>query len=208
MLQISALLQTSYPSESDIEDIPDDCISESFEENNFESFSELFLKIEKAEVKNTGWENRRDVKLVKIIAFVYFQIMYFTPNRLEIKTFVTKNFITHVRNLLFDSYVIHHLHVTGEIIGYAHCFCNLKIRDNQNAISVIGHNMFSFDFFFVVKGIRLCAWQTKQLNIERSNLKIVQYAIIGTQIYWYHKILSTVSGLSRKKRRPNQKTLH
>ena len=81
------MLQTSYSSEIDIEDISDYCIPEFVKDKNFESFSKLFL----------------------------------------------------------------------EIIGYAHCFCNLKIRENQNAILVIAHNLFSFDFFFVVKGIRPCA---------------------------------------------------
>lgn len=104
------------------------------------SFKKL-LEIENTEVKNTGWDNRRDVRLVvKIITFFYFQIMGFPPNRFEIKTFATKNFFTHVKNLLFGCYVIHHSHLMGEITGYAHCFCNLKIRENQNAIPVIAHN--------------------------------------------------------------------
>lgn len=60
--------------------------------------------------------------------------MYFTPNRLEIKTFVTKNFITHVRNLLFDSYVIHHLHVTGEIIQMFWEECNFIYLNGKNVI--------------------------------------------------------------------------
>ena len=149
------MLQTSHSSESDIEDISDDCITEFVKDENFESFSELFLKIENTEVKNTGWENRRDVKLVKIIASVYFQVMDFLPNRFETKTFVTKNFFTSAKNLSFSSYNIHHSHVTGKIIGYAYFFCNQKVRENQNAIPIIAHNLFSFDFFFVVKGIRL-----------------------------------------------------
>ena len=94
VLQVISLLQTNYSSESDLEDISDDCIAEFVEDKSFESFSELFLKIENTKVKNTGWENRREVKLVKIIAFVYFQVMGFPPNRLEIKRFVTISFFT------------------------------------------------------------------------------------------------------------------
>ena len=77
---------------------------------------------------------------------------------------------------IFTSHVTHHSHVTGKIIVYAHDFCNKKLRENQNPIPVFAHNFFSFDFFFVVKDIRLCVWRTKQLNIGGSNLTNVQYA--------------------------------
>ena len=49
-----SLLQTSYSSESNIEDKLDDCIAEFVKDKNFENFSELFLEIEDTEVKNTG----------------------------------------------------------------------------------------------------------------------------------------------------------
>ena len=48
--------------------------------------------------------------------------------------------------------------------------------------------MFSFDFFFVVKGIKLCVSRTKQLNIGGINLTNVQYANIGSQIKFIYTI--------------------
>ena len=50
------------------------------------------------------------------------------------------------------------------------------------------HNLFSFDFFFVVKGIGLCVWRTKQLNIGRTNLTNVQYTNIGNQVKFINTI--------------------
>ena len=47
---------------------------------------------------------------------------------------------------------MNHSHLTGEVIGYAHDFCNKNIRENHNRIPVFAHNLFSFDFFFVLKG--------------------------------------------------------
>ena len=70
MLQIVVLLSTNYSNKSDIEDISDDCITEFINEMNFESISDLFLEIENIEVKNIGWENRKDIKLIKLINFV------------------------------------------------------------------------------------------------------------------------------------------
>ena len=43
-------------------------------------------------------------------------------------------------------------------------------------------NLFSFDFFFVVKGRRLCVWRTEQLNIGGINLINAQYANICDQV--------------------------
>ena len=113
---------------------------------------------------------------------------------------MTKKIFTTVKNLLFGSYVIHHSHVTSKIIGYAHYFYNQKIRENQSAIPTIAHNLFSFDFLFVLKGIRHCVWQTKQLNIGGSKCKMfVQNANIGSQmkfidtIKYYHQSLASLA---------------
>ena len=108
--------------------------------------------------------------------------MDFPENKFEIKTAVTKNFFNSVKNLLLSSYVIHHSHVTGKVVDYAHDFCNKKLRETQNLIPFFVHNLFSFDFFFVVKGIRLCVWRTKQLNTGRTSLTIVQYGNISSQV--------------------------
>ena len=60
--------------------------------------------------------------------------------------------------------------------------------ENNNLIPLFAHNLFSFDFFFAVKGIRLCAWRTKRLNIGRTNLTNVQYSNIGNQV----KVIDTM----------------
>ena len=170
MLHATSLLNSSYPSESDIENIMDNCVVEFLEETNFNNFAEVFLEIPNTKIKNIRWDNRKDQKFLQIISFLYNQIINFPPNKFEIKTVITKTFLDDVKNISFASHVIHDSHVTGKIIGYAHDFCNKKIRENQNLIPVFAHNLFSFDFFFVVKGIKLCVWRTKQLNIGGSNL--------------------------------------
>ena len=76
-------------------------------------------------------------------------------NKFDIKT-VTKDFLNNVRDLIYGGYIIDHSHVTGEVTGYARKFCNEKIRENHNLILVFAHNLFSFDFLFVVKGMTLC----------------------------------------------------
>ena len=41
--------------------------------------------------------------------------------------------------MIFNRKVIHHLNITGKTIGYLHSFCNQKVRENKNQISVIAH---------------------------------------------------------------------
>ena len=182
MLQIVVLSNTTYLNESDIEDILDDCIAEFVNEMSFESFSDLFLEIENTEDKNIGWKNRKDIKLIKLITFVYCSIMNFPENKFEIKTVATKKILTSVKDVLFGSYVIHHSHVICGIVGYAHDFCNKKLKETQNLVPVFTLNLFSFDFFFVAKSIRLCVWLTKQLNIGGTNLTNIQYVNTGSQV--------------------------
>ena len=87
--------------------------------------------------------------------------MDFPNNRFEIKTAVTKDFFSNVRDLIYGGYVIRHSHVTGEVIRCAHDFCNKKIKENYPLIPVFAHNLCSFDCFFVLRGIGLCVWRTK-----------------------------------------------
>ena len=68
--------------------------------------------------------------------------------------------------------------MTGKIIGFAHKYCNLQIRENYYTIPVIAHKQFRFDFFLFLKGLRPSVWETTDINIGRKNPTDVNYAII------------------------------
>lgn len=136
----------------------------------------------------------------KVIIFVFCNFMDFSNNTFKIKSVGTKKFFKCVRNLLYGSHAIHHSHVTGEIKGYEHNFGNKMLRKSENLIPVFVHNLFSFDFFFVLKGIRLCVWQTKQLNIGGNNLANLRYANIGCHVKLKaNQILPTIAFISCQK---------
>ena len=61
---------------------------------------------------------------------------------------LSQKFLENIVAIMEDNLCIHHSHVTGEIKGYAHFFCNEKTRENYFKIPVIAHNLFRFDFFF------------------------------------------------------------
>ena len=75
-----------------------------------------------------------------------------------------RNFIENLKEIMNKTY-LHHLHITGEIIGYAHSFCSTKVRENKYKITVASHNLFRCDFFFLLKGLRAGVWRTRDLSI-------------------------------------------
>ena len=79
---------------------------------------------------------------------------------------MSKNFIENLKGIMKNKTHIHHSRISGEIIGNAHSYCNLKIRENQTKISVVVHNFFRFDFFLLLKGLRAGVWKTRDITIS------------------------------------------
>ena len=128
--------------------------------------------------------DKSESRLKKIISLVYLKIILFPRTKFIEDALTSFNFIPNVINLKYNKQAVHHSHITGEIVGYAHSFCNRKVRENKGNISVITHNLFGFDFFFFHKVIRLNVWKTTNLAIGNltkiSNLATnINYANIG-----------------------------
>ena len=45
---------------------------------------------------------------------------------------ISENFLSNVDHLIHRKAVIHHCDITGDVIGYAHSFCNPEVRENKN----------------------------------------------------------------------------
>ena len=121
---------------------------------------------------------------IKTVLFVYKEIFNFPGDKREISLFVSKNFVTSVINfLLYCDIWVHHSHVSGNIHGYAHDFCNRKVKElNNQPISGFAHNLFRFDFFFVLKELRLSVWRTKDLNMDGKGIRNMSYTSIADQV--------------------------
>ena len=89
--------------------------------------------------------------------------------------------------ILQNTHSLHHSHITGEIFGYAHTFCNEKVRENYYRIPVIAHNLFRFDFF-MVKGLRVGAWKTRDIVIWGKTSTDINFAHIGNQVQFIDTI--------------------
>lgn len=59
----------------------------------------------------------------KILSFIYSTMIKFTPTDKVNGIPISKNFQAIIKGIMNNSMHIHHSHVSGDIIGYAHSFC-------------------------------------------------------------------------------------
>ena len=65
----------------------------------------------------------------------------------------------------------------------------------------VAHNLFRFDFFFLLKGLRSGVWRTKDVTIEGKNPTNIYFASIGNQVQFLDTIKyfqQSLSGLASK----------
>ena len=111
------------------------------------------------EIKKFEVKHNKTIKMPKftlqVCSFLYDSLMDFPTVKFdEIKTVTTNAFMINLHRIINYKVHIHHSHVTGEIIGYAHDFCNWRIRENANLTPLIGHNFLGFGIYYMVEGYR------------------------------------------------------
>ena len=170
--------------------------------DKFASFEDIYRAINEQKIKERIFKNKQINTVEKTIAFVYLNIMKIPDSDKIHGVPISSNFMTNVKNNLFNTKPnLHHSHITGEIYGYAHGFCNRKVRENKNTTSVIAHNLFGFDFFFLLKVVRFGMWKTTNLNVGGSNLSRISFANISDQV----KFVDTIDILPTKFGKASQK---
>ena len=176
-----------------------DFINENFEE--IENFTELKELISEVKVKSRSKVSKFKMQ---IYAFFYKDIMKFPNTFFESDAFTTNDLFDFVHKLINVKIHLHHSHITGEIKGYSHDFCNWIVIENKDVVSCIAHNFFKFDFYFFLKNIRLSTWRTKDLNIGGKNLTDINFASIDNfkfidTIKYYQTSLSQLSETADEK---------
>ena len=94
-------------------------------------------------------------------------------------TITTNNYFRNEHCLIKVKVHLHHFHITGKILGYAHDFCNYYVRENNSEIASIEHDLFGFNMFVFIKGCRATAWGTRDLNVGGINLTYMNYGNIA-----------------------------
>ena len=121
--------------------------------------------------------------------------MDFPHGRFDIETLTTLNFFESVHRIINVKIHLHHLRAMGKIIVYAHDFCNIKVRENQNQFSCIAHNF--FDMFFLIKGIILSVWGTRDVHIGGTGLTNINFASISNQVEFIDAMIYFLNSLGQ-----------
>ena len=102
-----------------------DFIEESFADD---SIDELKNRVMQKEIKNALQSSADRVPKfsLKVYAFVY-MLVYFPNSDIQYETFITSSFFVNVHCLIKMKIHLHHSHITGKILVYAHDFCNTKV---------------------------------------------------------------------------------
>ena len=137
--------------------------------------------------KKLFFENKFDFS-DKIICFIYSTLMKFVRTNKVKGVPLSKTFIENLKGIIKNKVHVHHSHVTDEVISYTHSYCNLKVRENKSKTTVVVHNFFKFDFFFLVKRLRAGVWRTRDIKISGKNPANISFANIDNQIMFLDTI--------------------
>ena len=109
---------------------------------------------------------------------------------------------------------MHHSHVTGDIIGYPHDFCNTEYFEKaKSEIPFIAHNVFEFGLFYWIKTYIGSAWCSKELNIDGNNLTHANFGNINNEVklidslIFYQRSLSELSSTLTEQKKIAVKSL-
>ena len=157
--------------------------------DGFDSLKELQDNIECIDTpKKRFGSYKKKLFSDKLLVFLYSIIVRSCKTEKVKGILVSKRSIENLNGIRQEGYVIHHSHITDEIIGYAHPYCNENIKENYCKTPVVAHSLFNFDFFFLLKGLRSGVWKTHIINIGGRNTSNINFASIGNQIHFLDTI--------------------
>ena len=91
--------------------------------SEFDSFDDIKQEIKCIKVKRNANSKISEFNL-QLYAFVYDKVMTFPFSKFEYETVTTADLFLSVHKIINAKIHLHHSHVTGEVKGYAHDFCN------------------------------------------------------------------------------------
>ena len=154
----------------------------------------LLVKLKKIKTSTFNYnqsltDDKNKATKEKAIAYLYqHAICFIKTDKIKGEIPISNKFLSIMCAISKNRKVIHHSHVAGKIIGFAHDFCNQKCKENFYTIPVFAHNQFRFDFFLFLKGIRPSVWETSGISIGGKIPTNVNFVIIRNQV----KFIDTV----------------
>ena len=112
---------------------------------------------------------------------MYNKLVEFPESEIAYETVTTDKLFGNVYQMIKVKMHLHHSHVTDEILGYVHDFCNWRVRENKTDFVIFAHIFFGFEMFFLLKGFQATAWGTKDISLGGTNLTNINFANIGRE---------------------------
>ena len=104
------------------------CVTEEFVKNQFtgDDLSDIKNAINQTEINSILSMTKGNVSKfnLKVYTYVYDQLFDFPRSDINYEKTTTNKFFLNVNRLIRSKCHLHHSHITGSIIGYAHDFCN------------------------------------------------------------------------------------
>ena len=123
-----------------------------------------------------------------MIAFIYSTLVKFCKTN-KIKGIpISKNFIENLKGIMENRTHAHHSHINGEITGYAYSYCGEMVWESYPTITIVAHNLFRFDFFFLLNGLTAGVWRTGDTFIGGKNPTDINFANIGNEVMFLDTI--------------------
>ena len=146
--------------------------------------------------------------MLQVSAFLYQRFIDFPQRRFDYEALTANKLFDSVHKIINIKTHLHHSHTTGKIIGYAHDFCNAKVRKTKHVLTCIARDCFKFNKYFLIKSIRLSVWETKDINVSRTGLTNINFASISNMKFIdmmknYHaslrKLASTLTDIGKNR---------
>ena len=145
----------------DNENLSNFCYQTCADCDNFEDLKEAIVSVE---VKYNAI-----IKIPKftlqIYAFLYQRLMDFPTSNsrfVKFETLTTLDLFENVHRAINIKTHLHHSHVTGKIHGYAHSFCNMKVREIKDSFLVLRTTFLAL----------ICFLYSKEFNFPSGKHKI------------------------------------
>ena len=154
----------------------------------YSTLLELKNEIQHVSLPKKRFTSKNDLFSETFFTFLYSAIVRFCETDKVNGIPLSKNYLDNLKGIMTNKNHVHHFHISGDIIEYAHSFCNAKVRENKYKITVIAYSLFRFNLFFLLKGLRAGVWKTKDLKIGEKNPTDIKFANIGNQVLFLDTI--------------------
>lgn len=146
-------------------------------------------------------------KYRKKIAYFYSETVHLKSNKINKDVPLSIKFLPNLKSILENKKyaVINHSHVTGKMLGFAHEFCNQKVKENYYTIPALAHSQFRLDFFLLLKGLRPTVWGRNPSNVNFVMIRD-QVKFIDTVKYFQQSLSSIAKSMTDKERENIRKT--